>query len=327
VTNDVERHDVLVVGAGISGLACAHALAGRGRRAVVFERSRGVGGRCATRRVAGQPVDHGAAFLHGSDASFLAAIRGIAGETVLDGWPRKVGGAGAPCSPKAFTPRERRVAYAGGVTAFPKSLAQGLDVRLASGVESLAPAPGGIVLRAEGGASAFAPSVVLAVPPPSGRLLGMIGSQACLTVLAGFPPEASRPPWDIAYPEDSSIVQMISHDSSKRAAPPGIVLVIQARPCWSRVNLNAPESTWMPGLLDEAARLLGLWVKRPSWSQAHRWRFARSDSSSELTRPVSLRVRGGGRVILTGEAFAPGGGLEASWLAGNAAAARLFEEE
>jgi phytoene dehydrogenase-like protein len=49
----------VIVGAGIAGLACARELASCGREAVVLERSRGVGGRCATRRVNGQPVDHG----------------------------------------------------------------------------------------------------------------------------------------------------------------------------------------------------------------------------------------------------------------------------
>jgi len=46
-----------------------------------------------------------------------------------------------------------------------------------------------------------------------------------------------------------------------------------------------------------------------------------------MSRPLFLRVHGGGRVIVTGESFAPGGGIEAAWLAGNASARRLREEE
>jgi predicted NAD/FAD-dependent oxidoreductase len=51
--------DIAIVGACVSGLTLARALALRGRAPVIFERERGVGGRCATRRVEGQPVDHG----------------------------------------------------------------------------------------------------------------------------------------------------------------------------------------------------------------------------------------------------------------------------
>jgi predicted NAD/FAD-dependent oxidoreductase len=68
-------------------------------------------------------------------------------------------------------------------------------------------------------------------------------------------------------------------------------------------------------------------VKRPSWVQPHRWRFARSDPGSALRRPLALRVGALARVILTGESFAPGGGIESAWLAGNASARRLLEEE
>jgi predicted NAD/FAD-dependent oxidoreductase len=105
------------------------------------------------------------------------------------------------------------------------------------------------------------------------------------------------------------------------------VLVIQARPCWSLSHIDAPEAIWVAGLIQEAARLVGAWAGKPSWVHAKRWRYARSDRGSELSRPVCLRIRGGGRVIVTGESFAPGGGIEASWLAGNAAAARVLEEE
>jgi len=337
--------DAVVVGAGIAGLACATSLRGLGLSHVVFERSPGVGGRCATRRVSGQPVDHGAAFLHGSDDGFLAAIAGVPGATVLENWPREIEGVGSPCVPKAFEPLERRLAYTDGLTVFPKHLARGLDVRLKTPVVGLSAASGGILVHTEAGVPFWTPTVVLAVPPPTAlkilvplagedreaaavvALTGMIGSQGCLTVLAGYPLDTARPSWDIRYPDDSTSVQMISHDSNKREAPGFVVLVIQARPCWSLAHLAAPEETWVAGLVEETARLVGAWAGRPSWVQAHRWRFARSDRGSELSRPLSLRLCGGGRVIVTGESFAPGGGIEAAWLAGNASARRLIEEE
>jgi len=48
---------VIVIGAGVAGLACARELARRGVPVRVLERARGVGGRCATRHVDGQPID------------------------------------------------------------------------------------------------------------------------------------------------------------------------------------------------------------------------------------------------------------------------------
>jgi predicted NAD/FAD-dependent oxidoreductase len=337
--------DAVVVGAGIAGLACATTLRELGRPHVVLERSRGVGGRCATRRVSGQPVDHGTAFLHGSDEGFLGAIRGVPGATILEDWPREIEGEGPPCVPKAFEPFERRLAFAEGLTVFPKHLARSVDIRLDTPVMGLSAASGGVLVHTEEGVPLWTPTVVLAVPPPTAlklvvplagdtreaaavvALAGMIGAQSCLTVLAGYPLDAARPSWDIRYPDDSVSVQMISHDSTKREGPGFVVLVIQARPCWSLAHLEAPEETWDAGLIQEAARLVGAWAGSPSWVQAHRWRFARADRGSELSRPLSLRLRRGGRVIMTGESFAPGGGIEAAWLAGKASARRLVEEE
>lgn len=71
--------DVIMIGAGVSGLACAQVMASADKTARVLERSRGVGGRCATRRIDGQPVDHGPVFLHGESPEFLAALRATPG--------------------------------------------------------------------------------------------------------------------------------------------------------------------------------------------------------------------------------------------------------
>jgi len=51
---------IAVVGAGIAGLACARKLIDAGHAVRVFEKSRGVGGRMATRRTPQGTYDHGA---------------------------------------------------------------------------------------------------------------------------------------------------------------------------------------------------------------------------------------------------------------------------
>src|SRR5512140_561644 len=94
---------VVVVGAGVAGLACAQALSAAGRETLVLERARGAGGRCATRRIGETPFDFGVTFVHGRDPAFLGAVR-EAPATVLDGWPSEIHGTGMPCQPEAFAP-------------------------------------------------------------------------------------------------------------------------------------------------------------------------------------------------------------------------------
>ena len=53
------EHDVIVVGAGMAGLACARALTAAGREPLVLERSHTIGGRVRTDAVDGFLLDHG----------------------------------------------------------------------------------------------------------------------------------------------------------------------------------------------------------------------------------------------------------------------------
>src|SRR5512136_1438137 len=101
--------DVLVVGAGVSGLSCARAIVASGRGVLLLDRARGVGGRCATHRLLGMPFELGVSFLHGRDPEFLAALRAACPQRT-EGWPRRVLGRGRPCQPEAFHPGEQRIA-------------------------------------------------------------------------------------------------------------------------------------------------------------------------------------------------------------------------
>ncbi|MBW2257728.1 MAG: FAD-dependent oxidoreductase, partial [Deltaproteobacteria bacterium] len=160
----MEQMETLVLGAGIAGLSCAAELHAQGQTVGVLEKARGVGGRCATRRVDGQPVDHGPAFLHGNDPSFLEALARIEGVSVLEGWPYRIEGPGRPCHPDAFRPGERRLACAEGLTAWPEALARDLDVRLGTRVIQVEPIDGGVRLHLDGGDEATASTVVLTAP-------------------------------------------------------------------------------------------------------------------------------------------------------------------
>jgi predicted NAD/FAD-dependent oxidoreductase len=338
----VSLPDVIVVGAGVAGLVCARQLQDGGARVRIIEKSRGVGGRCATRRVKGQPVDHGIAFYHGSDPEFLAALREVDGR--LDGWPRRVLGEGRACQPRAFEPGESCLTFADGVNAFPRRLAAGLEILRETRIEELAVDEGRVRLRGDDGTEHRAPAVVIALPAPqalelitgaeddaqlvsAGALLRMVGSSACMTLLAGYDAGAPRPDWDLWYPEDSRVLQLASHDSSKRREPKRLVMVYQALPAWSREKLERPVADWTREMLQEASRLIGDHAGRPAWVQSHRWRYARIDHGSEFSRTLLFTLPGGARVGLAGEPFAPGGGVEAAWRSGRELARRLIEEK
>jgi len=119
------RPTCIVIGAGIAGLLAADTLTRQGCIATVIEKSKGVGGRMATRRMGGQTFDFGAQSLHGHNLKF---------ESLLASWQRA--GLVAPWQPDySARPRERKNPgpYYKGVpamTSVPKYIAEGLTVQL-----------------------------------------------------------------------------------------------------------------------------------------------------------------------------------------------------
>jgi oxygen-dependent protoporphyrinogen oxidase len=68
------RHDVVVVGAGLAGLACAYRLQQAGCSVLVMEAADRVGGRVRTATVGGTPVDVGAGFMTAFHRSTLRLV-------------------------------------------------------------------------------------------------------------------------------------------------------------------------------------------------------------------------------------------------------------
>ena len=330
-----------VVGAGVAGLSLARALSSRGMGTVVLERARGVGGRCATRRIGSRPVDHGVAYLHGRTDLFRAEIESLDDSEKIPGWPRTHDGAGVPCQPEAFDAYALRLALRSGVSRFAKQLAQGLDVRLQSEVVALQ-ADRGWKLMLSSGETLEAETVVLTMPAPSAvallravpslptafsaiiPILELIRTLPCLTIIARYRETVAPPAWEASFPAKGDAVHTILHDSSKRVAPLPVTLVIQARPRFSREHLGQPSERWSRLLLQEAAALHGCWAADPETLQAHAWHHARVDAPSRLVAPLLVRDRNGSGLGLAGDGLHHAGGVEGAFLSGLALAERII---
>ena len=336
-------HPIIIVGAGVAGLTLARELRQLGHHPVVLERSQGIGGRCATRRVDGQPVDHGVFFVHTQSHALWRDLEQVPA-TRREGWPGRIDGEGTACRPDAFAAQGRRVVFREGVNQFPKHLAAGLQVQTGVRVTAVA-APGdgtdAWVVRTAGGTSVQTPVLLFALPAPNVSdllrtaeplpprvagllpLLGLVPSVPCLTVIARYPAGTEAPSWDLSLPAGSSALHAISHDSSKRDGGAVLTLVLQARAAWSRVWLERPEDAWARALLDEAASLLGPWAGQPASFQGHAWRKARVAPGTELSQPLLVELESGARLGCAGDAFHPAGGVEGAYLSGLQLATRL----
>ncbi len=332
---------VIVVGAGIAGLTCARELQRRGVASVVLERSRGVGGRCATRRIEGQAVDHGMPFLHVRSREFSDLIEQLELGPRLSGWPVVVREPRLACQPEAFVGGHRRWAYAAGMNTLPRALARGLEVRRGAAVVSLEERAGRLLVTTADGAQWRAPHVVLAGSlPQSLRLVQPLVPQChhgaerlapllevpvlpVLTVIAGYALDTPDPGFDAWHPIETTMLQSLYHDSAKRAAPRYRVLVMHSRPRFATERVELPREDWAAELLWEAGDLLGEWAASPLWSQAHRWSSGRVRAGAQVQGVVAFETFAGPAALVVGDAMGHDAGAEGAFFSGLAAAEQI----
>lgn len=83
---DDASHDVAVVGAGIAGLCAAERLVASGLRVLVLDKSRGIGGRMATRRLGAAVCDHGAQFFTVREGDFADLVAAARADAAVEPW-------------------------------------------------------------------------------------------------------------------------------------------------------------------------------------------------------------------------------------------------
>lgn len=297
--------DVIVVGAGMAGLVCAQRLHQVGYQISILEKSRGLGGRMATRRAEGVPIDHGARYIQPQTPRLQQLVAQLVNQGILDTWrPRgfHLAPSGALLAKKLDMPY---YVAPGGMSAVGKAIAGDLSILRQQRAIALTPATDHWqiqVTRAEAEAAAeqSARAVVLAIPAPQAvPLLAPLPSQAplkplvsdlaavtytpCITVMAQYAPPSSQTtgtclpepmePWQIeGHPETPFF--WLGLDSSKRQAP-GLNVVMHSSVSFAIAHLDAPNLQ-MAGeaLLAEAGAQIAPWLAAPLRWQVHRWRYA-----------------------------------------------------
>lgn len=140
--------NIAVIGAGLSGLACAQQLQQAGYTVTVFEKSRGVGGRMSTRRVSDEPdnktadswqswqCDHGAQYFTARDPAFVRQTNQWLAAGVISVWSPNLHSFGVKPDSRQSQPSAGVTRFVGvpGMTAPVRQLASELSVRLQSRV-------------------------------------------------------------------------------------------------------------------------------------------------------------------------------------------------
>ena len=321
--------DVAVVGGGISGIACARALADAGLTVDVLDRGQRLGGRLAAQTLRdtgtaydGRQVDVGAAYFTCDDPDFVEVVtdwveRGRARPWtdtfhVADG----SGLLGTKLGPMRYAaPRGLR------------SLVEDLAVHLPSDLVSIAhPVDVEDVDVSAGGVAIAGTSYrAVALCGPDPQMARLVPGYAALANAPTWEPvlaltavydSATWPDVDAVFVNDDPVLSFIADDGRRRGddAP---VLVAHSTPVLAAGHLDDPV-TAAPVMLASLLRVLAR--SEPTWFAVKRWTYA---------RPVSARAdlcHFDGTIGLAGDSWAGGPRTQAAWVSGHALGLRMAAE-
>lgn len=302
-TAKFKAQHIAVVGAGMAGIACARTLVQAGHRVTVFEKSRSVGGRMATRSSVFGTFDHGAQYFTVRDARFTQALATV--PELCKRWSANnvqmldelghVSAMGLPVNESHWVPVP-------GMNALPSRWAEPLSVELQTRVTRLqrdALNARQWQLRTEGPDEAqqvFSgfDAVLLAMPSAQTRDLLKASRQAaafvkqmepvkvapCWTLMLAFPQAMQPglltlgPQWNAARSTHHRVA-WLARESSKPARDPIERWTVQASPAWSQEHLQDDPARVQAKLLRAFAEVTGIRAE-PAHVDIQRWSFAKT---------------------------------------------------
>jgi renalase len=275
--------NIAVVGAGIAGLACSRALLDAGHQVQVFEKSRGLGGRMATRRTAHGNFDHGAQYFTARDPVFQRLVRDWVAAGIAAPYAGSIVRLGAGVS-QPLSGDEQRYVATPAMNSACRALAADMPVGLECTVIAVTPGENGWRLSwSDGGESGF-DAVVLAVPAvqaiPLCTAVPTLAAQAsaaiyspCWAVLVRYAVPLPVK-FDAAFVSDA-VLGWVMRDASRPGRIPGERWVLHANAEWSERHLEDDAGSVAVDVVAAFHAAVGV-TAAPEEAGAHRWRYALS---------------------------------------------------
>lgn len=319
--------NIAVIGAGMSGLTVAQALSSIADIRV-FEKSRGVGGRMATRRIDEVSFDHGAQYFTIRSDRFRDSLNAQA-DGVIQSWNGEVASLGGDGLSQRFKPATPRYVGVPSMNALPKAMSIGLDIRVDEQVAKITGEPGRWFLhsadRREGPfnwivATAPAPQSSAVLPSRFAHhdTLGVVEMNACFTLMIRLDHDGTIP--FAAARIDDPVIDWISSNNTKPGRSEAPCLVVNANSMWADANIDKPLDMIRQQMIETVRRYIKLTPSEGDAVVIHRWRYAnvqRPAGSAYLLDRVSQLAACGDWCI--------GGRVEAAYLSGAALADAMRE--
>ncbi len=343
---------IAIIGAGLSGLAAAYRLAEIGSDVTVFEKSKGISGRAASRSRNGCRYDHGANYLKVSSDE---VARLLFQSLPTDGLSRIVGdvdtfdGSGLV---RAGDPKQNAAAkwsYRDGISTIGKHIVESAGLKVAgdTAITGLEHRQGKWILKTGSGIAGEGFDAVLLTPPAPQTIallescaidpalretlvseLGRARYHSQFTVILDFPGFLALPgdAFALINSDRRHDIAWMSHENRKPGHVPAgeSLFVVQMSPDWTASHYESPREEVIAAALDKAAPFLGGDLPPVNWSDMQRWRYAHPFTSAD---PEKMRPAAAFGLYFAGDAFVGKGRISGAIETGFAAAREIVGDQ
>lgn len=280
---------IAVIGAGLSGLTFALKLNSKAD-ITVFEKSRGIGGRMATRYCRDYEFDHGAQYFTAKGQTFRKFLEPFIAKGIVRNWKPNL----VTLSKEGA---EERISNHPSYVASPRmnTLAKEMakDIKLVGNTQIdkvIGEAGAWELIDKEEESHGIFDDVVFAIPSYQAEVLlpntfkhmqqiQQIKMDACFSLMLGFE-RPFEPGFDGAFVEGSPI-GWISVNSSKPKRPQGFSIMVQSQNQWAEAHKDDDKEKVHAILLEEAAALLNQNLSGAEHQVLHRWLYASTSVPAE----------------------------------------------
>ncbi|WP_409432226.1 NAD(P)/FAD-dependent oxidoreductase [Litorimonas sp. RW-G-Af-16] len=323
---------IAIIGAGIAGLSAARALEDS-CDVVLFDKSRGVGGRMSTRYTDTYEFDHGAQYFTAQDAAFLAAVEDGIKAGVIKPWDARA----LYLKDGKMEPDTGRQRYVGTprMNSWPKYLAKDLTIHLGERISRISREGQVWTLNFESSrASETFDGVICTLPPAQAEQVlpkdfahytdvKKAKLDACFAVMIGLDRDLNLG-WDTLRVNAPPVAWMAVNSAKPGRKHAPSTLVIHADAVWSETHQDAERDWVQAQLIDQAEVITKFNLAEAPHIATHRWLYA---SPSERLEASQNNVYYDATLNLAacGD-WCAGGRVQGAWLSGRAAALEILKK-
>lgn len=327
----MSRKRIAIIGAGLAGVTLAQRLH-KYAEVLIVEKSRGAGGRMATRHRESGSFDHGAQYFTVRDAGFHALLEPALDAGIVEAWSTPLHRMSASGALERLEDRSPRFVAVPRMTSLVKWLAKPLNVQLETRVTALEGKVGSWKIDCDQGSvdgtfdwvisAAPAPQTANLLPldPADQEAVEAVRMNGCFTLMLELKPDIALP--FAAAQVQHPFISWIALNTTKPGRDDGNHLVVHASNQWSDANLEEPpeqvQARMIASLEELVPNLKNAYVTPPV---LHRWRYANVETP--LGRPFLLDAD---RHIAACGDWCIGNRVESAFLSANALADALLAQ-